>query len=548
MKFDKLSRRLLVLALCVACALLPGAGLLESVSAAVSKDNLITQVRVGLCLPEKNTGVFVSSALCTDGFMVGAYRASDRSFIPSFGLSARSLAILPDRNASLTLHEDGTVGGKASDSGNRGAYNLTDGKLYPGYSAALTAASKKADGFVACTDGGYQVRFGSYKSAAEAQAAAGKSYRVASPTEGGIALVDGKTGKTLLEYECSVPLAVRSKNGSEVSLNTVSSRHGYLGFFVFYATSRMKVINVVDMETYTKCVMSNEIGTNATVETRRAFSVLVRTVALHASKHQKQGADVCYTTCCQVYLGTYRRSAENDAIVDSTKGQYVAYRGEPISCLYHNSNGGASCSSVAAWGGSEIPYLTSVTLKEDKGNISEMWQYTFTRKELYDFLSSRDAFKGLEGGIHDVSIRGTDPYGSGYVTLLSVTDRYGNAVSIKTSEKVRTALRFQSANFTVSYSATAQVVGAGGAVSSQSVGGYVDANGKYVEFDSFARHEVAGSEDTFGAEVIQFDGVGVGHGVGFSSNGSEQLAGQGYSYRYIIQFYFAGTEILDLYH
>ena len=156
--------------------------------------------------------------------------------------------------------------------------------------------------------------------------------------------------------------------------------------------------------------------------------------------------------------------------------------------------------------------------------------------------------KRLEGGIHDVRIDGTDPYGSGYVTLLSVTDRYGNEVSVKTSEKVRTALKFQSANFTVSYSAQAQVVGADGTVSTQKVGGYVDANGKYVEFDSFERYTLAGTDETFGADTIRFDGVGVGHGVGFSSNGSEQLAEQGYSYRYIIQFYFSGTEILNLYN
>lgn len=547
MKSVDLSRRLLALVLCICCAILPGMGLQESVFAAsATKNNLITQVRVGLCLPEKSTGVFVSSALCEGGFMAGIYRESDRSFVPFFGISASSVAILPDRNANLTFRQDGTVTGKTSDSGNYGAYNLTDGKLYTGYSAALTAASKKNDGFVAWVNGGYQVRFGHYTSYEAASSAAG-SYRVASPVEGGIALVDGKSGKTLLEYECATPLALRSKNENEVSLNTVTARHNYLGFFVFYASSKMKVINVIDMETYTKCVMSNEIGTNATVETRRAFSLLVRTVALHASKHDKHGADVCYTTCCQVYLGTYRRSAENDAIVDSTKGEYVAYQGEPISCLYHKSNGGASCSSVAAWGNSEIPYLTSVTLKENGDNVSEMWQYTFTQKELYDFLSSRDAFDGLEGGIHDVSIDGTDPYGSGYVTLLSVTDRYGNAVSIKTSEKVRTALKFQSANFTVSYYTDTQVLTADGTVSHQTVKGYLDANGRYVEFDSFKQYPVAGSDSTFGADTIRFDGVGIGHGVGFSSNGSEQLAEQGYSYRYILQFYFQGTEILNLF-
>jgi stage II sporulation protein D len=74
----------------------------------------------------------------------------------------------------------------------------------------------------------------------------------------------------------------------------------------------------------------------------------------------------------------------------------------------------------------------------------------------------------------------------------------------------------------------------------------VDANGKYVAFDSFEEYAVTGG-GSIGADTIRFDGVGIGHGVGFSSNGSEQLAQQGYSYRYILQFYFQGTEILNLF-
>ena len=42
-------------------------------------------------------------------------------------------------------------------------------------------------------------------------------------------------------------------------------------------------------------------------------------------------------------------------------------------------------------------------------------------------------------------------------------------------------------------------------------------------------------------------GVGSGHGVGFSATGSEKLSLEGYDFRYILQFYFKGTEIKRLY-
>lgn len=497
-------------------------------------------VRIGLSVPELGTAVFLTSAVSDSGFTLGV--ASDRSFSPLFGISQTALALLPDRNAKIEI-KDGIATGRASDSGNFGAYNIRLHKLYTSYSDARAAADRLADGFVARTDSGYEVRYGAFLTEEEAHGAiGGKSDRSVAVPAGGVSVIDCETGKLFLEYEHSETLALRAKDGGEVSLNTDSGRKSYLGFFAFTAPSYMKVVNVLELETYVKCVMANEIGTNVSVETRRAFSVLIRTVPLN-SKHEKYGMDVCDSSCCQVYLGTYRRDSENDAIVDSTKGQYITYEGSPIHCLYHSSNGGSSCSSVAAWGGEEIPYLTSVSLDGNSDTPDELWQYTFTEKELYDFLSSRKVFEGLSGGISSVKVEETDPYGSGYVTLLSVTDKYNGTVSVETSEEIRKALRFDSANFTVSYSMQANVLGADGTVSNTTVNGYIDENGVYQTFDSFEDLPIAGSDETAGADRILFDGVGKGHGVGFSSVGSEQLVAEGYSYRYIIQFYFQGTEI-----
>lgn len=540
MKHANRTLRLLTLFLCALMLIPSFGGIRNEQSTAQAASPIGNTVRVGLSVPELGTAVFLSSAVSESGFSIGTYNGE--KFSALFSTSSTSLAIFPDRNVQVTIKEDGTASGCALDNGNFGSYSIRTEQFYTDYQTARAAANK-IDGFVAFVDGGFEVRYGSYASESEAKSAiTKKGHSVACPQAGGVVVADCNTGKRLLEYERTDMLALRAKDGGEVSLNNYSGRKSYLGYFAFSAQSYMKVINVIDLELYVKCVMANEIGTNVSVETRRVFSVLIRTVPMN-KKHDKYGMDVCNTECCQVYLGTFRRDAENDAIVDSTKGEYITYKGAPINCLYHSSNGGTSCSSVAAWGGTEIPYLTSVSLGENSQNPSEVWQYTFTKDELYEFLSGRNSFAGLSGGIADVTIDATDPYGSGYVTTLSVKDRFGEKITIETSEEIRMALRFKSANFTVSYSTHADILTTDGVKENASVGGYLDANGVYHEFDSFDEYSIAGTDKTVGADSIVFDGVGTGHGVGLSSVGSEQLVGEGYSYRYIIAFYFQGTEI-----
>lgn len=375
------------------------------------------------------------------------------------------------------------------------------------------------------------------------------SLKVTTDNAGTLSLLDGESGELLYTYVSERPFALKGANGAPIRLHINGGQREYPGFLeIVGAGGALQVVNVVERETYVKCVMSTEIGSNVSRETRRAFSVMIRTVPM-TPKHTANGCDVCGTNCCQVYRGNYLRDPENDAIVDSTKGEYITYQGVPIQCLYHGGNGGASCSSVAAWGGDEVPYLKSVTLQENEENASEIWQYVFTKEELFHFLSSRDAFRGMEDGVESVEITETDPYGSDYVTLLSVTDSNDNLFLVETSEKVRKALRFDSANFKVSYTMEADVVGEDGTVSRQTVSGYIDADGEYRTFDSFAEYPLAGEPvggTTVGADHITFDGVGSGHGVGFSGVGAEQLVAEGYSYRYLIEFYFEGTKISKL--
>ena len=453
------------------------------------------------------------------------------------------MAIFPDKNFRLNVSE-GRATGYTSANGNIGAYHVSTGERFSDYASASRAAARTEDGFVAFDGAVFEVRKGNYFSKEEAASHGTPT----EPSEGGLMIVDIETGKLLLEYSGTQALAFKGKNDAEVVMYCNSDiAKPYPGFFEITAVPNIRIINVLELELYVKCVMANEIGTNQTRETRRAFSVLVRTVP-QEEKHGSHGYAVCASSCCQAYMGNYRRDAENDLIVDSTRGEYVTYQGRPIFCLYHNSNGGASCSSVAAWGGDEIPYLVSVSLPDDEKNPSATWQKVFTKAEFNEYMHSRSAFSGLTGSVDQMTIMSTDPYGSDYVTLLAVKDSKGNTVYLENAMPIRSALGVQSGNFTLSYTMTAPVLKDDGTVSETQSLGYLDADGVYHTFDSFAQtFSTAHSKKTYEVDLLTMNGVGTGHGVGFSSNGSEQLASQGYSYRYILGFYYPGTVISKLY-
>lgn len=531
-------KTILVFLLCVS-ALLPFClqGKTELTEAAAADHT----VRIGIAVPESGTTLRTAYLGCDAGFVIG--RSNGEEFSSRFELAEKAIVVIPDRNYKVKCDAE-NASGRATDEGNFFAYHILVKSGFSDFVSAKTAASAYADGFVGWDGKSFDVRRGSYPTKEQAA-------EHGTPTEPipyGLAVIDAANSKLLFEYACGDGFALKGKGGSDVMTYCNSdSAKPYPGFFEISCETNMRIINVLDLETYVKCVMSNEIGTNQTRETRKAFSVLARTVPFE-SKHGVHGYDVCACSCCQVYFGNYRRDKENDAIVDSTKGEVVTYKGQPIHCLYHNSNGGTSCSSVAAWGGEEIPYLVSVTLPEDENNQSAVWQRVFSKEEFNDYLHARSSFSALTGEIDKVSIESTDPYGSDYVTLLSITDANGNELRLENAMPIRNALGIQSGNFTVTYTMDATVVNADGSVTKEKAAGYLDADGCYHAFDSFSEtFAIAETGKTATADTLTLDGLGTGHGVGFSSNGSEQLAKEGFSYKYILGFYYPGTKLDKLY-
>lgn len=508
-----------------------------SVNASASYNEPNTKVGIYVAAPLLDTRVFSSLNKSSSGFDIGYQNGG--KFVKLFSVSNKSIIILPRVNASFK--SDSAV---PSSNGNIGAYSAVLGK-HSSYSAAA-AAAKAFGGFVAVVKGGYEARAYS-GNGKEAVSALSGGRPVSSPASSGLTILDA-SGKVLFSYEdSSHKLTVRATGGGTVSFPVkhhtgAINNFNYQGIFEYSVSEgRLQMINHLGLESYTKCVMANEIGTNVSVETRKAFSVLARTVGVY-SKHRKQGFDVCCNpACCQVYHGTYRMSAENNKIVDSTRGLICTYKGSPISVLYHNSNGGASCSSVAAWGGKEVPYLTTVFQEETEK--SDRWEYKYSKEEFYDYLRSRNTFSGLKDSDISMKILETDPYGSDYITVLSVSDGSGNNISVKTSELIRSVCGYSSANFTLEYSTEMNVLTSDGKVEKRAVTGVLTEEG-YKPFEGFGEKYTLSNGEIFSPETVTVKGIGRGHGVGFSATGSEKLARDGYSYKYIISCFFNGTQIV----
>jgi len=532
------SKRLACVALaivfCIGASVFPT----SNTASAASSGYTANDVSVGLYVnaPLLDSRLFSSINKSADGFDVGYLSGG---FNKLFSVDNTSIILLPQVNATFA---NGSC--YANNNGNIGAYSAVVGR-FGTYAEAFSVAKSK-NGFVAIVKGGYEVRVNASTSAERAKSASGGK-SVASPVSGGITVIDANSGKILFMYEdSSHKLTLRSKNGGSVNLPL---RHysgsiayfDFLGVFEYSVSGGMLWLeNILGLEDYTKCVMANEIGTNYSVETRKAFSVLARTVPFH-HKHANIGFDVCTNpACCQVYHGIYRMSEENNQIVESTRGQICTYKGNPIVVLYHNSNGGASCSSAAAWGGNVVPYLTTVF--QEEYNDGDKWEHVYTKQEFYDFITSRSKFSSLDGTEIDVKIVETDPYGSDYITTLSVSDNNGNVVEVKTSEGVRLAIGYTSANFKLEYTAKMQVLTADGTVETRDVSGVMTADG-YKEFDGFNSNYKTLQGVEIEPDTVTVKGSGIGHGVGFSATGSEKLSKEGYSYKYILSYFFNGTEI-----
>ena len=468
------------------------------------------------------------------GYALGYYDSS-RSFV--------QLAALPASYEKITVTQDKT-------------YHVQLAETFYDYASAAARAVQYG-GFAAYDNGAFVARVGSYSDYASAQSALyslGVSGTVAGGSSTGVTVIVTGTSTILFEFDRSGldSLGIRPIEAGEKTVTWFRGYRYYGGFEYQRVTGgAINVINVVDREDYVKCVIPWEMSSDWPIEALKAQAVCARTYAASQTKHRAQGFDVCAGTHCQVYQGTAASSTYSDSAVDQTAGLCLYYNGALVQdAVYYSSNGGASESSANVWG-SEVGYLQG-KIDPYEGQVASSipkynWSTTYTAAELTNLLSS----KGY--GIGTV----TNLYVSGRTSMdnvYSITFVGTNGERTFTREACRSLLNLRSQRFTISggsggsgYSVnesgesvdlgTMRVIDGSGQTKSIAGSAYVITSGGTAALGQ------SGTSGGSSSGSFTITGSGYGHQVGMSQWGAYAMAGLGYSYRDILQFYYTGVTI-----
>lgn len=129
----------------------------------------------------------------------------------------------------------------------------------------------------------------------------------------------------------------------------------------------LTLVNVVDVESYLRGVVPNEIGglSPQILEAVKAQTVAARTYCFFFSgRYASDGFDVLPTVQDQVYTGVDGEKPVSDKAIVETYGTIMTYEGKPIRANYFSTCGGATAAIEEVWSKEPVPYLKSVADKE----------------------------------------------------------------------------------------------------------------------------------------------------------------------------------------
>jgi len=231
--------------------------------------------------------------------------------------------------------------------------------------------------------------------------------------------------------------------------------------------SKFNIINVLDLQTYLKGVVPNEMPVSFGLNALKAQAVAARNYA-NRPQNTYKNYDICDSTACQVYYGANSENPLSDRAVDETEGIFALYgegsAKEPVLALYSSTGGGITEDYEHVYGSGNLlkpskPYLKSVkdnnsvkfprSEKEvrefytnnvpsfDMKSPKHRWKVTFDRFELEDTLNKTLREQSLKGltypafepddcvwGVEDIRVvkRGT----SGKVLEVEIRSMGGN--------------------------------------------------------------------------------------------------------------------------
>lgn len=287
---------------------------------------------------------------------------------------------------------------------------------------------------------------------------------------------------------------------------------------------RVTVVNRVDMEEYLLGVVPREIGRVGAerYEAAKAQAVAARTYAVrYLGRRESLGFDVFATVQDQVYGGIGDEYDLVTRAVRETAGQILTYGGRPIDAYYHSTCAGQTAAIDEVWDQGPVPYLQSVRdIDPRTGRAYDHFSSRFTWTQRWsvaelESILARTLADSLPAGVSSVGrlrdMQVLERTQSQRVRRLRITTSTGSFVV--GGDRVRWILLTPAGALLNSSRFDVEVIR--------------DANGNPVE--------------------VVANGGGWGHGIGMCQVGAMGRAEAGQDYRTILEAYYVGARIEDLY-
>lgn len=243
----------------------------------------------------------------------------------------------------------------------------------------------------------------------------------------------------------------------------------------------------IDIEEYIKGVAAKQISLESETETLKAQAVLARTMVVKA---QEEGRQLPQSMEAEELLellgqkGFEEKYSSLEAAVADTKGEILVWQEKPAEVAYHAVSAGKTR------GSQEVSYLKSVESSWDISSPDYLKVVFLEKAEVAEKLQKENKLELKPEEIPgNIQITGRDE--SGYVTEVKIGE-----VSL-TGEQMRNCLGLNSACF-------------------------------YIK-------EVEGQ--------VRILTKGLGHGLGLSQYGANEMAKEGKDYKEILKYYYQGLEV-----
>ena len=280
------------------------------------------------------------------------------------------------------------------------------------------------------------------------------------------------------------------------------------------------LVEQVPVERYLEGVVPHEIGAGSPMAALQAQTVLARTWALaNSHRFSIDGYHLCSDTQCQVYSDPRHAGSAVRKAIAATQGKVLSLNNQPISAVYHATNGGVMAAGPEAWAMQPTIYL------RPRPDGDEGWSnrhpLPLQRQAVLALLADRS---GAYGQRHPRfrwtrTLSGPDLRQA----LGAAADPLVSPLQLEVLER-----------------------GASGRVLALQISGSSDAAPVILKLDAIRRTLRTLPSTLFvlghqGGERWLVRGGGFGHGAGLSQAGAIDLAWRGWPVERILSHYYPGT-------